>query len=362
VGRGHPFYLDGIARALGEGHPDLALRRAGVFEISRGTSLLAWKAVLAAYRLAGRGGRLAGAYLRARSAMDYDRDSRLLRTLGRDARRWAGEEGILLADHPVLVGALRGRDRLWYQHGELSVPPETAVAAAERILVPTEEAADSFVELGISRERLIVTGLCVEAVLARDAGEQAAARRRRIAGDGPLTLAFFSSGAEPRDHVKALAAGAESLARSRHRALVFAAAAGALEHAVGGGATRIGAGVELFSFSGRDGLDRITEEHFSRFDALVSPAHERSNWAMGLGLPVFLVGPDVGSFPPLNRALLRAAGVAAELGSVTDAQRLSERLDGLRGSGELLRMSERGGGREIDGFRRAAERVAESAT
>ncbi len=356
IGRGHPFYLDGLERALrAAGRADLAARRASVFEVSRGSARLAWRGVRTTYRLAGRGGLSGRVYRRLRGRVDYNRDTRLLRLLGRDARRWARDASVVVVDHPALVGALRGRGRVWYLHGELVAPAEALVQAAERIFVPLDETAAAFVAGGFSREKLVVTGICIENELLADAEVQAGARLQRLRDAAPLTLGFFSSGAEPRTHVRCLAVAAVAAARAGCRSLAFCAAGGRLEGAVRESAG--GVGVEVVRCHGRADLDRRTAERFGELDVVVSPPHERSNWALALGIPFLLVGPDIGPFAPLNRELLLRRGVAAEISSVAEAEGLPARLEGLRATGELVRMAERGWGPDRGGFRRAAQAV-----
>jgi hypothetical protein len=67
------------------------------------------------------------------------------------------------------------------------------------------------------------------------------------------------------------------------------------------------------TFDSRAELQRLTVSLFSDFDYFVSPAHERTQWAIGLGLPMFVIGPDIGPFAPLNRRLLLEHGVAEQL-------------------------------------------------
>jgi hypothetical protein len=238
-------------------------------------------------------------------------------------------------------------------HGELAVPQEAVVRSAERIFVPLAETASAFVAGGIARERLLITGICVENELLADAPGQAIARLERLRGRTPLTLGFFSSGAEPRMHVRCLAAAAIAVSRAGHRALAFCAAGGRLEKAVSERGPD--SEVEVVSFSGREDLDRLTAARFAALDLVVSPPHERTNWGLALGVPMFLVGPDIGPFAPLNRALLLRRGVAAELSSPAEAGQLPARLAELRAAGELFRMAERGANPDRLGFARAAQ-------
>jgi hypothetical protein len=57
IGRGHPFYMDGLRGALkSAGRDDLIDRDSDVFREARGLSRLAWEGVRHSYRLAGHGG------------------------------------------------------------------------------------------------------------------------------------------------------------------------------------------------------------------------------------------------------------------------------------------------------------------
>ena len=203
--------------------------------------------------------------------------------------------------------------------------------------------------------KLVVSGVCIENELLASAEVQAGARRERLRGTAPLTLGFFSSGAEPQAHVRCLAVGAAAVARADSRSLTFCAAGGRLERAVR--QCEGGARVKVVRFHGRADLDRRTAERFGELDLVVSPPHERSNWAVALGLPFLLVGPDIGPFAPLNRELLLRRGVAAEISSIEAAERLPERLEELRAAGELVRMAERGWGLDRGGFQRTAQAV-----
>ncbi|NRA03141.1 MAG: hypothetical protein HRU00_11145 [Myxococcales bacterium] len=356
VGRGHAFYLDGVERELRRIAPQRVSERASVFEISRGLGGLGWKSIRAAYYAAGLGSPAPALYAWLRSRSNYDSDSPILRILGHHLRLWADAFEIVVVDHPTVVGALGDRAGVWYLHGEPTAPPETLVTRPARILVPTEGVARAFLQAGVDSARVSVTGLCVDLDLLPNKRAHTQQRRTRIASYAPLSVAFFSSGAEPRTHVASLTAGAAALARSRHRALVFAARGGRLERAV----RRLQApSPELVSYSSRQELDALTAEHFPSLDLIVSPPHERTSWSLALGIPCLLVGPDIGPFAPRNRALLLEAGVAAELDSRRDARALPERIDELRASEALLEMSERGSVTEFRGFERSAELLIE---
>ena len=354
IGRGHPFYADGSVAALRSQNPDLEVVYADVFGLSEGIALRGWQGVRGAYLAAGRQPAKSGLYGRARAFAAGRAGTLLARGLGAGLRALAREAEVCVVDHPLLLQAIGPHPKLWFQHGEMGVPPEAVPHGDYCALVPTAEAARVFECGGVAGERLTVTGLCVEAALVADAANWAAQRRARYARGEGLCVAAFSSGAEPRHHVEALVGAVESAARAGHRVLAFCARGGLFEAALGAAHSP---GVDRVAVAGRDELDRRTAQHFPDFDAILSPAHERSNWALGLGLPLFVVGPDIGPFPPCNRAILVAAGVARPL---LDPAAFGAEVSRLRDDGTLFAMSRSGGGRAIDGFRVSAERLLQA--
>jgi len=112
----------------------------------------------------------------------------------------------------------------------------------------------------------------------------------------------------------------------------------------------------LVMFNSRREESILTARLFPWFDYFVAPSHERTNWALGLGLPMFIIGPEIGSFAPLNRDLLLAAGVAQRLEAPTPARSFGERLRALRDDGSLMRMTRAGWDRQpINGFEKIAK-------
>ncbi len=364
IGRGHPFYLDGVRRALtAMGRDDVVASESDVFAVSRGASRLAWGAVRAAYRIAGRGGLPAALYHRLRGTSDYDRESAMLTILGRDLRRWAAATapGPLVVDHPAVVGALGSRPDVWYVHGEMIAPPEAIVRGAAGIFVPNEAVAAEFVRGGVAPGRLRVTGICIENELVPGAEAAAVARRERLESVGPYRIGFFGSGAEPVAHVASMASAAGACAQVGHDVLVFAKRGGRLARVVERELETVPIGSEIIEYDTREELDRRTAEVLPSVDLVVSPPHERSNWAVALGIPFFLVGPDIGPFAPRNRALLLRAGVALELPDPATAEHLPGVLVEMQSKGILSRMAENGWGPPIDGFREAARFLMEEA-
>lgn len=299
-----------------------------------------------------------------------------LRLMGRDLRRRLFDSDTpLLVAHPTLVGILAGRSNLLYQHGEVSAPKESLVTGATMTFVPTREVAEQFVKAGCSGESVIVTGLCVEPSLVRQAEDAWQLRKARLEGRQPLTGAFFSSGAEPTPHIRQLATAALSAVREGHRVVVFAQHGGRFErqletqfheagvrpHCVDSRDTPLSepSPLILVSYQSRRELAALTARFFPQFDFQVAPSHERVNWALGLGLPLFVVEPCIGPFAGLNNILVLKQGVAVRLNEL-GAEQFGPRLTGMRQDGRLAAMATAGWGRQpIDGFERIAAYLVE---
>ena len=369
IGRGHPFYLDGVIDALiRKGDIRLVRRETDVFTLSSFLPRQAWNMARWLY-VKGSSGKLTGfIYKQLRQSSDYNRDGLFLRLMGTGIRaRLFDDTDPVIVAHPTLVGILRGRPGVLYQHGELATPTEALVRGAEAVFVPTRKAAESFYKIGYRREDVVVTGLCVEPALVRQAGDCFRARLERFMHAGPMTGAFFSSGAEPEQHVRKIVAAVESSTSRNGRAIIFAQAGGALEMAVKRRFARNDTPiividstdtipaetppVLLVLFKSRREENILTAQLFPRFDYFVAPAHERSNWALGLGLPLFTLGPAIGPFASLNRVNLLEQGVTLELGSIHNARTFGATLRRLHSEGRLRKMAQAGWGKyPIQGF------------
>jgi hypothetical protein len=355
IGRGHAFYLDGIIESL----PPAAVGDvADVLEVATGLSRMAWRLARLAYSHGAAGGAMTRLYSLLRRQGDYNRASPMLSLLGRDIRkRYLGGASPLVVAHPILAAILKDRPRLVYQHGEVAVPDEALVAGDHRIIVPTAAAADAFLRAGVDRERLFVSGLCIEPALVAQADAGYVARCERLRSGNPLTGAFFSSGAEPPAHVARLVEAACAAVRAGGRAMVFAQQGGRLARA----SERL-CNKWVSLYTSRQELDSATAKLFMQFDYLVAPSHERTNWALGLGLPMFILDPPIGSFAPLNRQILLDQHVAIPLRDMANAGAFGETLKRLRDTGELERMASRGWHAfDINGFARIAAFLRETA-
>jgi hypothetical protein len=365
IGRGHPHYLDGIVESLPR---ERVGRITDVFASTSGPARAAWRAVRTVYMNGGRGGWRSVLYNRLRAAGDYNRPGPLQRIMGRGLREMfvEGTEPLVVA-HPLLAAILRGKPNLLYQHGELAAPRECWVRGEQRICVPLAQTADVFRAAGFDGSRLFVSGLCIEPALVAQAEDAFTARVKRLNGSEALCGGYFSSGAEPRPHVESLAAAAASAVGAGGHAMIIARRGGHLAKRVTRHFASLARDVEiaidpldlparlppalLCIYDDRRELNEYTARLFQRFDYFVAPAHERSHWALGLGLPMFVTEPVIGSYAAANRQFVLEASAAAVIADPGAAARLGDRLGELRRSGGLESMARAGWGRcDIEGF------------
>ncbi len=369
IGRGHPFYLDGIIEAVSSRSAcRMDLARHNVFDLSSGRSTLAWKAARWLYTRGSSGGLAGAIYSRIRRENNYNQPNRMLGIMGGAVRkRFMDGKGPLVVGHPSLVGILGGRAGLMYQHGEMITPSEAVVMGAETVLVPTDHAAKPFLEAGYKRESVRVTGLCIEQSLVEAAESMFGERMRRLHVAGLPTGAYFSSGAEPTAHVDKLVRCAVSASRAGGQVIVFARRGGRLDKLASFAFERTLKNwarcdsvkdiptdlplALLVAHDSRQSENDLTCRLFHRFDYFVAPPHERTNWAMGLGLPMFALTPTVGPYAPLNLQLLLSEMTARVIDSPVGADRFGESLVALSRSEKLTAMAKSGWGHyDINGF------------
>jgi len=342
IGRGHPFYLDGIIEVL-KGRDKLKIESYDVFEVSSGLALTTWKIARRLYKAGSTDSFIGNLYNRFRDNSQYRKNDIAMRIMGRDIRRkFLTDDTPLVVDHPVLLGILQGKKNLLYQHGEIAVPAQAVVPGADYVFVPVESCAVPFWNAGYRKDQIIVSGLCIEPRLAKYAESNLEGRLERISSDRPLTGAFFSSGAEPKPHVDKLVLAIVSVFESGGCSFVYPQIDGSFLKKEQEATERAIFEIILHPYRTREDLDANTFKDFHRYDYLVAPSHERTNWALGLGLPMFVLEPPIGPFAPLNKLALLQAGVAECLNSVDEAKGFAIRLADLRKSGKLAKMAESG--------------------
>lgn len=363
IGRGHPHYLDGIIERLQNDYPSIRYYRTNVFDISKGWSLCAWRLAGWMYRFGARGGIITSIYgLARRFSGGGERGGLFLYRLGRDIRKLVERyNNPVVVAHPILAGILLKKCRVIYQHGELACPAEAVIKGDYKILVPLDEVVARFEKAGVDSGNLLVTGQCVENGLVDPAESAFEKRLERLKGNEPLTAALFSSGAYPAAHLKKLRRAARSLLQAGHNVIFFAGLSSRIADKFRDYFNRVGfsAGERIdddtqlriiLSESRQDENQKVTAL-FNSFDFFIAPAHERTNWSVGLGLPQFILCPHIGSYAPLNAAIAIERGVAHEILDTRTAVNFAETLNSLRENGELTDMARRGFGHtRIDGF------------
>ena len=377
IGRGHPSYLDSVLLALdrlqavqtpGLHDPGLLglgtqsqfadgiglcptagrVPRLTVPELCAGTCGLAWRFARLGYRLGAQGGAATWIYNRLRNP-DARPSAFQLSLLGSGLRQFfAGYKGICVVDHPLLAHILAAVCRVAYVHGEIAAPRVSAVPDAWRAFVPVEATMHKLEEFGVKPEAVRVTGLVVEPELVAVAGAAFEARLRRFEANGPLLVGLFISGARPRPHVNRIAACVESLTKSGHRSVLFCGPgmlrAAKMQSELGRRGIPAEAARVIWARDRGDETTR-TAELLPDLDVMVAAAHERTNWAIGLGLPMFALLPHIGPFARENLEFASKQGVCLPLQSPAEAAALGPTLDALRKDGRLIETARNGWGR-----------------
>jgi hypothetical protein len=349
IGRGHPAYLDSVLLALARLSPERpAIAYLTVPQLCTGTSGLSWKMARTGYRLGAQGGAATWLYNRLRSP-DAKPSGLQLSLLGASLRRvFADYKGICIVDHPLLAQILATVCRVAYLHCEIAAPGLSAVPDAWRTFVPLESTRQKLLAVGCQPSAVCVTGLVVEPELVDVAEAAFQARMARLASNQPLTIGFFASGAEPRPHSSSILAGATSVTRAGHKA-ILSWGTGMLQAAkVQLALRRQGAPEEscrVIWARSRQASTTAVAGVFPDLDLMVCAAHERTNWAVGLGLPMFALLPHIGPFARENSAFASEQGVCLPLTDTAAAAGLEDTIAGLRKSGRLTEMARNGWGR-----------------
>lgn len=360
IGRGHPSYLDSFLSRLKKRYPDLVCRT--VFQESKGISLLSWRFLLWLYNIGGKGGLQTKFYnLIRRISQQGSEDSLVTKILGRDLKRACKNfSGICLVDHPLIAKSLAGICRIWYVHGEIAAPAECAVRGVEKILVPLDETKEKLILLGAERETILVCGLMIEPSLMDNAEISHQRRLERIRSNQPLTVGFFTSGAYPKEHMEKIILGARSVIQKKMRAIVFCGTNPYkfewMRNKVRDWGAKIVEDKEDITIENKEPdlmlVSRKTRQEDTQraveliphLDVFVAASHERTNWAVGLGLPMFALFPLIGTFAWQNFEFAQKQKVVYPLDSQEKAENLGEILSELRQNGQWLKMVKNGFG------------------
>jgi len=374
IGRGHPYYLDGIIESIRKKHVDrIEISVTDVFEISNGISQLLWRLVRWLYRAGSQSGIIGKLYNIIRKGRNPNQSGLLEKLLARDIRKYINKDKCpTLVAHPILVPMLSDSVDVYYQHGEIAIPDEAIVQKAGTVFIPLEGFKGKFTKAGLPEKNIVVTGLCVEPELAAKSKEYYENRLSRIKNGHSLCGGFFSSGAEPIQHIKKIIPAVSSLSKSDGAAFIYCKKDGRLEREAKklpnsrvidniNELENINNLVEsniisIITYRNRIEENNCTLKTFKYLDYFMAPSHERTNWAIGLGLPMFILFPIIGTFSPLNREFMLKRGVAVDLYTNQKAAGFSDLLSRLASDGTLLKMSQNGYGKyDTNGFKTIAD-------
>ncbi len=369
IGRGHPFYLDGICEEINRNHSDkIDINIINVFDLSSGLSLRLWKLIRFLYKRGSQGGLFGKIYSAIRKNKKTDSFGFIEKILACGIRDYLKKNRYhTLLAHPMLIPMISDLVEVYYQHGELAVPDIAVVGGAQKIFVPTDNAKNRFYQKGVSENNIIVSGLCIEHKLKENAGITYEKRFARLNANTDLIGAFYSSGAEPIGHINKIIKILLSLEKNKQKGIVFCKSGGRLEKTV---RNNIKAeiinpeniqnniltyfnkcGILIVLYEGREEENRYTEILFKYYDYFVSPSHERTNWALGLGIPMFILHPLIDPFSPINRDILIENDVAYEILDDKTADGFAERLEHLIKNRDIVGLAKNGYGKfPLDGF------------
>ncbi len=329
IGRGHPNYLRSVLSFL-----------PAVPEIN--ASGLGWTFARWLYRTGAQNQTLINAYNRLRFRTKI---SPLTGWLFKPKIpiKFRDYSGIFLVDHPLLAQCLAPYCRTAYLHGEIAAPSIAAVPSVWCTFVPIPFTFDTLVSLGVNPARLFISGLVIEPEIISVAKSAYELRLNRYESSSPLTVAFFTSGAYPLPHLRAIKSAARSLQAAGHRTLIFA----------GTDLTHRKLLPDALFFKSHQEENQKTAALITRIDLFVAAAHERVNWAVGIGLPMFALLPHIGPFAGENFTFAFQQGVCLPL---THPANFATQINHLRRTGKLTTMAKSGWGKfPIYG----AERIAQ---
>lgn len=358
IGRGHPHYLDGLVESFSGRYPGKNYFITNIFEISRGLARFLWKLIAQVYRIGSQGGVISQIYsMMRRISGNHNRKSFLASLLGRDIRSYFKKyKGLIVVAHPLLAQMLTDRNRVIYQHGELICPQEARVSGCHRVFVPLEQTAGYFMAGGEKRENLVVTGQGIENEIIPFIESGYHKRLERYQKSDRLVVALFSSGANPGIHIKKLQLAARSLIDAGFEVIVFPGPSQSIQQRWQRLFGECEGRMTIIVANSRAEENRQLGKAWERLDIFMAPAHERTNWAVAAGLPMFILTPHIGTFASLNASIACEKMTAMELGKREDIKGIARDIEKLRESGDLTKMAVNGYYPElIAGFNNGAE-------
>jgi len=277
---------------------------------------------------------------------------------------------IYLVEHPLVARILANRGLpVFYIHGEIAAPEECVIPGITKCFVPLELTKERMVGCGATPESIIVTGLVIEPELVSTAENNYNLSRARLNTNEPLTIAFFISQAYPKPHINKIMAAVESVIRKGMKAIVFTWTEPKKARQMKNRLDLISErnpkfnaeNLKIIISNSRPAENQKMGEFMKEVDIIVAASHERTNWAVGLGLPIFVLFPLIGTYAKQNFDFAFDQGVALPIPKIEDASNLGDRLNKLCGRSILKEMMQNGFSTySLDGARFIADYVINS--
>ncbi len=231
----------------------------------------------------------------------------LIEKLKREIKNFLPKEKyLIIVSHPILAKILEG-EKIYYLHCENAFPKE-AICNAEKIFVPLEITKEKAISYGIEKEKIIVTNLFVEEELANLKELGYKERLKRIKKREKLSCAIFLSGAYPKVHIKEILKYIKYLIFNNLKVFLFSG----IDYSYYLYFQRklFIEGVYVIRCRSWEEEIRKFKEIFLDIDFFIAASHERTNWALGLSLPMFVLTPFIGSYAYENYEIAKNYGVA----------------------------------------------------
>ncbi|MEO0084513.1 MAG: hypothetical protein ABIJ94_02155 [candidate division WOR-3 bacterium] len=357
IGLGHPNYLDYVLQALKKIQPSIKIDYWDTLTNEKGITKLFWQISKQIYHLGAFGGVFTDFYNKLRQKP-------LTPNVPLCNISTAQYDKIVVAHH--LLARYLNLDNVWYIHGEIGVPRECQLKNIGKIIVPLNESKEKFIAFGINPKKIYVSGLILSPDLITDTEINYQKRLTRLKSKSTFTVGFFISGAYPRPHIQKLILGIISITNKGHRAIVFLGIDSQKGKRIIAKLNRIRNTTLLTSILFIQGKNR--QEYQNRIhrllpvlDFFVAPSHEHTNWAIGLGMPMFSLFPMIGSYASENYKFANELGVTYPIKTDDDAKNFASIIQQLCETGKLAKMAERGFNKfPIDGAVNAALQILKS--
>lgn len=362
IGRGHPNYLDSVIFALKTRYPQYKLEYHTVFDCISGGANFLWQLIRKLYCFGGSGGIITKFYNSVRQKLSAPSPI-MLKRLSPGFNFDTCSSTIFLVEHPLVARTLLAQGlSVFYIHGEIAAPKECAIRGITKCFVPLEFTKRIMVANGVKPESILVTGLLLEPELVNEAAINYNRRLARLKTNEPLTIAFFISQAYPRPHIEKIIVGVGSVLKNKMRAIVFT---GTVPDKALKFKYRLlrskkeqtdWENLQVIMSKSRKEENQKTAELMSKIDIMVAAAHERTNWAVGLGIPMLVLFPLIGTYAEANYNFALNQGVAYPIKTIKDAKNLGEKIVEMRNRNILEGMAKRGFSiHKLDGAQTIAE-------